>query len=170
MKPVPHGEPYAGKLHVRFDEGAGVPDNKGRSALLYTLLSHYKDAVYLAQESKCVQAMADYAEGRISLTACLEECFLLVYECARLGMVLGAWPREVADEAALVITRNWRKFIEAIPDLKRRVLSYENVDARTRKQQMAIESKWRKALDMIEDTYDYGDFEPRPAALAATFF
>ncbi|MCR5413204.1 MAG: hypothetical protein K6F50_00560 [Kiritimatiellae bacterium] len=38
MKPVPHGESYAGKLHVRFDEGAGVPDNKGRSALLYTLL------------------------------------------------------------------------------------------------------------------------------------
>ena len=25
MKPVPHGEPYAGKLHVRFDEGADVP-------------------------------------------------------------------------------------------------------------------------------------------------
>ena len=38
MKPVPHGKPYAGKLHVRFDEGAGVPDNKGRPALLYTLL------------------------------------------------------------------------------------------------------------------------------------
>ena len=37
MKPVPHGEPYAGKLHVRFDEGAGVPYNKGRPALLYTL-------------------------------------------------------------------------------------------------------------------------------------
>ena len=36
MKPVPHGEPYAGNLHVRFDEGAGVPDNKGRSALLYS--------------------------------------------------------------------------------------------------------------------------------------
>ena len=34
MKPVPHGKPYAGKLHVRFDEGAGVPD-EGRSALLY---------------------------------------------------------------------------------------------------------------------------------------
>ena len=33
---IPHGEQYAGKLHVRFDEGAGVPDNKGRSALLYT--------------------------------------------------------------------------------------------------------------------------------------
>ena len=33
-----YGEPYAGKLHVRFDEGAGVPDNKGRSALLYTPL------------------------------------------------------------------------------------------------------------------------------------
>ena len=30
-----YGEPYAGKLHVRFDEGAGVPDNKGRPALLY---------------------------------------------------------------------------------------------------------------------------------------
>ena len=40
MKPVPHGEPYAGKLHVRFDEGAGVPDNKGRPALLYTLGVH----------------------------------------------------------------------------------------------------------------------------------
>ena len=38
MKPVPHGEPYAGQLHVRFNEGAGVPDNKGRPALLYTLL------------------------------------------------------------------------------------------------------------------------------------
>ena len=31
---VPHGKPYAGKLHVRFDEGAGVPD-EGRPALLY---------------------------------------------------------------------------------------------------------------------------------------
>ena len=42
MKPVPHGEPYAGKLHVRFDEGAGVPDNKGRPALLYTPLYYDK--------------------------------------------------------------------------------------------------------------------------------
>ena len=33
---LPHGEPYAGKLHVRFDEGAGVPD-EGRPAQLYTL-------------------------------------------------------------------------------------------------------------------------------------
>ena len=31
---VTHGEPYAGKRHVRFDEGAGVPD-EGRPALLY---------------------------------------------------------------------------------------------------------------------------------------
>ena len=38
---LPFGEPYAGKLHVRFDEGAGVPDNKGRPALLYTLLSFF---------------------------------------------------------------------------------------------------------------------------------
>ena len=53
MKPVPHGEPYAGKLHVRFDEGY-PPKNgevrfegsrgpsgrtlRGRPALLYTLL------------------------------------------------------------------------------------------------------------------------------------
>ena len=52
MKPVPHGEPYAGKLHVRFDEGY-PPKNgearfegsrrpsgrtlRGRPALLYTL-------------------------------------------------------------------------------------------------------------------------------------
>ena len=33
MKPVPHGEPYAGKLHVRFDEGAGVPHGASRSTL-----------------------------------------------------------------------------------------------------------------------------------------
>ena len=32
---VSYGKPYAGKLHVRFDEGAGAPDNKGRPALLY---------------------------------------------------------------------------------------------------------------------------------------
>ena len=38
MKPVPHGKPYAGKLHVRFDEGAGVP-GEGRSALLYLGMS-----------------------------------------------------------------------------------------------------------------------------------
>ena len=25
MSKIPHGEPYAGKLHVRFDEGADVP-------------------------------------------------------------------------------------------------------------------------------------------------
>ena len=31
---VSHGKPYAGKPHVRFDEGAGVPD-EGRSALLH---------------------------------------------------------------------------------------------------------------------------------------
>ena len=30
---VPHGEPYAGKLHVRFDEGAGVPHGASRSTL-----------------------------------------------------------------------------------------------------------------------------------------
>ena len=28
-----HGEPYAGKLHVRFDEGAGVPHGASRSTL-----------------------------------------------------------------------------------------------------------------------------------------
>ena len=43
MKPVPHGEPYARKLHVRFDAGAGVPDNKGRPALLYTLIGPVSD-------------------------------------------------------------------------------------------------------------------------------
>ena len=49
---VPHGEPYAGKLHVRFDEGAGVPDNKGRSALLYTLLTLKYDKRMKAQRHK----------------------------------------------------------------------------------------------------------------------
>ena len=33
MKLVPHGEPYAGKLHVRFDEGADVPHGASRSTL-----------------------------------------------------------------------------------------------------------------------------------------
>ena len=31
---VPHGEPYAGNLHVRFDEGADVPHGASRSTLL----------------------------------------------------------------------------------------------------------------------------------------
>ena len=31
---VSHGKPYAGKPHVRFDEGADVPD-EGRPALLH---------------------------------------------------------------------------------------------------------------------------------------
>ena len=47
MKPVPHGEPYAGKLHVRFDEGAGVPDNKGRPALLYSSFNGQYDEIRL---------------------------------------------------------------------------------------------------------------------------
>ena len=33
---VSHGKPYAGNPHVRFDEGADVPD-EGRSALLHQL-------------------------------------------------------------------------------------------------------------------------------------
>ena len=77
---------------------------------------------------------------------------------------------ESADDAALVLSRHWRQFIESIPDLKRSVLAYEKADIRTRKQQLVVESRWRKALDMIESTYDYGDFEPRPTALAAPFF
>ena len=51
---VPHGEPYAGNLHVRFDEGAGVPDNKGRPALLYTPWQHdweYYGVRYAEQNS-----------------------------------------------------------------------------------------------------------------------
>ena len=38
---VPHGKPYAGKLHVRFDEGAGVPD-EGRPALLYARMTGFE--------------------------------------------------------------------------------------------------------------------------------
>ena len=61
MKPVPHGEPYAGKLHVRFDEGY-PPKNgearfegsrrpsgrtlRGRPALLYTLKFHDSCRLY----------------------------------------------------------------------------------------------------------------------------
>ena len=33
---VSHGKPYAGNLHVRFDEGADVPDEE-RLALLHQL-------------------------------------------------------------------------------------------------------------------------------------
>ena len=38
---VTHGEPYAGNLHVRFDEGADVPHGASRSTLhtsVYVLL------------------------------------------------------------------------------------------------------------------------------------
>ena len=59
---VPHGEPYAGNLHVRFDEGAGVPDNKGRPALLYTLL--YKNERVVAVTNLEGQVMArEYLVG-----------------------------------------------------------------------------------------------------------
>ena len=128
------------------------------------------DPIYMAQEGRCLQSIKDYADRRIPLGDCLKECFLLVYDCARLDGSPGAWSMEVADEAALVLTRHWRQFVEAIPDLKRCVLSYDKADIRTRKQQLVIESRWRKALDMIESTYDYGDFEPRPTALIAPFF
>ena len=40
MKPVPHGKPYAGKLHVRFDEGGG---RTRRGALRSTLLAGVYD-------------------------------------------------------------------------------------------------------------------------------
>ena len=40
MSKIPHGEPYAGKLHVRFDEGGGRT-LRGRLALLYTLGALY---------------------------------------------------------------------------------------------------------------------------------
>ena len=40
---VSHGKPYAGNLHVRFDEGADVPD-EGRLALLHQLNVSRRDA------------------------------------------------------------------------------------------------------------------------------
>jgi hypothetical protein len=128
------------------------------------------EPAYMAQEGRCIQAAADYTQGRISLAAFLEECFLLVYECARLGVGLESWSVEEADEAAWTLTRHWWKFIDAIPDIKRRVLTYEKADVQTHKQQLVIESRWRKALDMIEAGYDYGDFESRPTALDKPFF
>ena len=63
MKPVPHGEPYAGKLHVRFDEGVGVPDNKGRPALLYTLLGPSRSRKAGEMFDKCVNAHKRFFEG-----------------------------------------------------------------------------------------------------------
>ncbi len=47
MKPVPHGEPYAGKLHVRFDEGAGVPHGASRSTLHPVELPSYGTGPFL---------------------------------------------------------------------------------------------------------------------------
>ena len=35
MKPVPHGEPYAGKLHARFEEGASAREEPRWKALLH---------------------------------------------------------------------------------------------------------------------------------------
>ena len=128
------------------------------------------EPAYMAQEGRCIQAAADYTQGRISLAAFLEECFLLVYECARLGVGLESWSVEEADEAAWTLTRHWWKFIDAIPDIKRRVLAYEKVDIQTRKQQLVIEARWRKVFNIIEFEHDYGDFEPRPIALSEPLF
>ena len=128
------------------------------------------EPAYMAQEGRCIQAAADYTQGRISLAAFLEECFLLVYECARLGVGLESWSVEEADEAAWTLTRHWWKFIDAIPDIKRRVLAYEKVDIQTRKQQLVIEARWRKVLNIIEFEHDYGDFGPRPIALSEPLF
>ena len=41
---VSHGKPYAGNPHVRFDEGADVPD-EGRSALLHQFNRRRRSAV-----------------------------------------------------------------------------------------------------------------------------
>ena len=59
MKPVPHGEPYAGKLHVRFDEGAGVPHGASRSTL------HPIETCYAARsELRCEKCASRFDEMR----------------------------------------------------------------------------------------------------------
>ena len=64
--------------------------------------------IYFEQERRCAVAEKDYDEGRLPLAGFLEECFLLIYDCAKLT---GMQPSEYADEAVLVLTRHWREFL-----------------------------------------------------------
>ena len=65
---VSHGKPYAGKPHVRFDEGAGVP-GKGRSALLheYEWWSRSVNVSRGGANLPTRRLWSPYTEGRFSL-------------------------------------------------------------------------------------------------------
>ena len=123
--------------------------------------------IYFEQERRCAAAEKDYDEGRLPLAGFLEECFLLIYDWAKLT---GTQPSENAYEATVVLTRHWREFLDAIPGIKRRVLAHEGVEVKTNNQKLIIEARWREALDLVEAEYDYGDFEQRPQVLADPFF
>lgn len=125
---------------------------------------------YFEQGRKCSIAEKDYDEGRLPLASFLEECFLLTYDCAKLGLPFGGCLAGNAYEAVSVLTRHWREFLDAIPEIKCRVLVHEGVEVKTNNQKLIIEARWREALDLVEAEYDYGDFEPRPQVLADPFF
>ena len=124
--------------------------------------------IYLEQEGRCAIAEKDYEEGRLPLAGFLEECFLLIYDSAKLGM--GTQPPEYAYQAIVALTRHWRDFLNAIPGIRRRVLAHEGVEVKTNSQKLIIEARWREALDIVEAEYDYGDYEQRPQALTDPFF
>ena len=68
MKLVPHGEPYAGKLHVRFDEGAGVPHGASRSTL-HPYLPRPKLSNFACSKSLTLNFGQQF--GGMRLTICL---------------------------------------------------------------------------------------------------
>ncbi len=104
--------------------------------------------IYTEQEHKCAIAEKDYNNGHISLAAYLEECFMLIYDCAKLG--LGAWSEEHARAPASVLTRHWQEFLDAMPNIKRRVIAHEGVEVRTKEQRLIIEARWLEALDLLK--------------------
>ena len=59
---VSHGKPYAGNLHVRFDEGAGVP------SLTVAYLSRNSDKDVMLVESNTTFAVLDSTINNFNIT------------------------------------------------------------------------------------------------------
>ena len=68
-------------------------------------------SIWTEQMNKCAAAENGYNVGRISLANYLEECFLLVYDETKFwGRILYGQ----AVNAASVLTRHWREFLEVM--------------------------------------------------------
>ena len=132
-----------------------------------------KDAISAAygavfeQSNKCALSETAYANNTIPIEHYIEECFLLVYEYAKLGIGEPINDDYGADAARVVVQRHWRQFVKNLPQMKKRILEHEGVSAVSKSAKRVIESRWQEALRMIG--YDYGDFNAPPESLASFF-